>query len=111
MTKKYIWITTNFEGFHVYKEAPDSVSFLRDVHRHLFYIKVFIEVLHNNRDIEFIIFKRFINNLCDTLDKLDLGSCEMISDKLHQNIVKEYPDRSIIIDVSEDNENGCHCIY
>lgn len=109
--KKYIWVTTNFEGFHAYKDAPEEVKFLRDIHRHIFYIKVYIEVSHNNRDIEFILFKRFINSLCDKLNKQSLGSCEMIADKLYQDITSNYPGRFIKIEVSEDQENGCICYY
>jgi hypothetical protein len=111
MTKNYIWVTTQFEGFHAYKDAPVEVAFLRNSHRHIFHVKVYIEVFHNNRDIEFILFKQFIENLCSTLNKQDLGSCEMISDKLHQDIISKYPNRSIIIEVSEDQENGCICQY
>ena len=109
---KSIWVTTSFEGFHKYDNAPDSVAFLRSTHRHIFHVKVYIEVFHNDRDIEFILFKRFIDDIInESLNKLDLGSCEMISDKIHEILSDKYPNRSIRILVSEDNENGCDCIY
>lgn len=106
----YIWITTQFEGFHKYPDAPDEVSFLREMHRHLFHIKVWIEVFHNDRDIEFILFKRFINSLIHT-QNLNYKSCEMISDELYKKIVDKYPKRKIMIEISEDLENGSYKEY
>ena len=38
------------------------VSF-RYKHRHIFHFKVWIEVFHDDRDIEFIQFKRWLENL------------------------------------------------
>ena len=109
---KYIWVTNQFPGFHAYLGAPDEVAFLRSIHRHMFYIKVYIEVFHNDREIEFILFKEFITNICNNyLNKNSLGSCEMISDKLYEQINSQYPNRSIKIIISEDNENGCECMY
>ena len=52
--RRFIYVTTQFEGVHRYKDAPDEVSFLRDYHRHIFKVKLAIEVMHNERDIEFI---------------------------------------------------------
>ena len=107
---KYIYVKTSFEGFHSYPEAPINVEFLRNEHRHIFHVKVYIEVHHNNRDIEFILFKRFLDNVINELNK-PLGSCEMISDQLYKQISRYYPGRKIIIDVSEDNDNGSYIEY
>jgi hypothetical protein len=35
----------------------------------------------------------------------------MISDDLYEVIATRYPDRNIIISVSEDNENGAAIVY
>ena len=35
----------------------------------------------------------------------------MISDDLYEVIATRYPDRSVAIQVSEDNENGAHIVY
>lgn len=107
---KYIYAKTEFEGLHSYPDAPLSVEFLRNEHRHIFHVKVYIEVRHNNRDVEFILFKRFLDNIIKELNK-PLGSCEMISDQLYQKISRFYPGRKVIIDVSEDNENGSYIEY
>lgn len=106
----YIWITTSFEGYHSYKDAPDEVSFLKNKHRHIFHIKVWIEIFHNDRDIEFILFKRFVDNFIKDND-FNNHSCEMISDDLYKYIIAKYSNRQIQIEVSEDNENGSYKIY
>ena len=107
----YIWVTTSFEGFHYYKDAPEEVAFLRNLHRHIFHVKVFIEVFHNDRDIEFILFKRFVNKLINELVLDNNKSCEMIADELAGHIKDKYPGRRLIIEVSEDNENGVRKEY
>jgi hypothetical protein len=81
-------------------------------HRHIFHFKVGIEVYHNNREIEFIQFKRWIENLYkENILQLDFKSCEMISDDLFDQIATKYPNRNVEITVSEDNENGATIYY
>ena len=120
--KRMIWVTFRKEGIHKYPAALDDpklatgdeydVSFLGYPHRHIFHFKVAIEVFHDDRDIEFIQFKRWIEDMYSegTL-KLDYKSCEMMSDDLYVAITKRYPGRKIEIDVSEDGENGSHAVY
>jgi hypothetical protein len=116
---KMIWVTFQREGIHKYPAAltdPNlatgdeyDVSFLGYPHRHIFHFKVAIEVFHDDREIEFIQFKRGLENLYKgaTL-ALDFKSCEMIAEDLYAQINAKYPNRTVWIDVSEDNENGCH---
>ena len=89
-----------------------DVSFLGYPHRHIFHFKVWIGVTHDDRDIEFIQFKRWLENLYSsgTL-QLDYKSCEMMSGDLHHIISAKYPDREIWIEVSEDGENGSFIKY
>ena len=110
--KKNIWVTFQKEGIHKYPDAPDEVDFLRYPHRHMFHFKVQIEVYNDDRDIEFFIFKRWLESLYadDTL-QLDYKSCEMMADDLAKQIKDKYPGRQLSIDVSEDGENGCHVEY
>ena len=110
--KKNIWVTFQKEGIHKYPNAPDEVDFLRYPHRHIFKFKVQIEVYNDDRDIEFFIFKRWLESLYadDTL-QLDYKSCEMMADDLAKQIKDKYPGRQLSIDVSEDGENGCHVEY
>ena len=110
--KKNIWVTFQKEGIHKYPDAPDEVDFLRYPHRHIFKFKVQIEVYNDDRDIEFFIFKRWLESLyADSILELDYKSCEMMADDLAKQIKDKYPDRQLSIDVSEDGENGCHVEY
>jgi hypothetical protein len=120
--QKYIWVKFAKEGIHKYPAALEDpklatgdhydVSFLGYPHRHIFHFKIQIEVFHDDRDIEFIQFKRWLESLySDGTLQLNYRSCEMISDDLAAKIKDKYPKRDIIIDVSEDDENGSHCIY
>ena len=89
-----------------------DVSFLGYPHRHIFHFKVWISVTHDNRDIEFIQFKRWLENLYKegTL-QLDYKSCEMMSQDLYDSISQKYPNREVWIEVSEDSENGSFIKY
>jgi hypothetical protein len=108
----YIWVTTQFEGYHKYPDAPKEVEFLKNEHRHIFKIKIWIEVFNNDRDIEFIKLKRKINEeLSNWSTNLGMYSCEMMADDLYRFTNKEYPKRKIKISVSEDGENGCEKEY
>ena len=119
---KMIWVTFRKEGIHKYPAALDSpalatgdeydVSFLGYPHRHIFHFKVWISVTHNDRDIEFIQFKRWLEKLYnDATLSLDYKSCEMMSDDLYGMISTKYPGREVWIEVSEDGENGSFIKY
>jgi len=70
---KMIWVTFRKEGVHCYPAAATDpnlatgdeydVAFLANKHRHIFHFRVWISVIHNDRDIEFIQFKRWLENL------------------------------------------------
>lgn len=110
--KSFIYVKFQKEGVHAYPAALtepslSDVSFLGHPHRHLFYFKVWIEVGHDDRDIEFIQFKRWLESLYgDSILELNNMSCEMIARDLASSIKTRYPGREVWIDVSEDDENG-----
>lgn len=117
-----IWVTFRKEGVHLYPAAKhdpklatgkwDDVSFLGYPHRHMFHFKVAIQVFHDDRDIEFIQFKRWLEGLYnEEVLELNHRSCEMISDELADAINVAYPDRIIEIEVAEDGENGSIARY
>jgi len=117
-----IFVRFQKEGIHKYPAAATDpalatgdeydVSFLATPHRHIFHFEVTIEVFHNDRDIEFIQFKRWLENqYSQSILELNYKSCEMISDDLYEVIATRYPDRNVIIRVSEDNENGATIHY
>jgi hypothetical protein len=115
--KKSIFVTFKKEGIHCYPAAGTDpnlktndeydVSFLQFPHRHLFWFKVQIMVKHDDREIEFIQFKRWLESLYEASTlSLNHKSCEMIADELFEQINSKYPNRDTIIEVSEDGENG-----
>jgi hypothetical protein len=109
---KSIWVTFQKEGIHCYPDAPEGVEFLRHPHRHMFHFRVELEVFHDDRDVEFILFKRELENLYnDGIMQLDYKSCEMMSDDLATYILDKYPGRDLTIEVSEDGENGSRAFY
>ena len=115
--QRQIWITFQHEGMHQFRAAADApklqdVAFLAHPHRHMFHFRVSIDVFHNDRDIEFIQFKRWCEGLYNT-DTLVLNhkSGEMIADDLYVQIGSKYPNRNVTIEVSDDGENGCAITY
>ena len=122
--ERKIWITFRKEGIHKYPAAATDpalctageydVSFLASPHRHIFHFRVWIDVFHNDRDIEFIQFKRWLESLYSgqsSVLELDWKSCEMIADDLYLQIAGRYPGRAVWIEVAEDGENGCLIKY
>jgi hypothetical protein len=127
--QRQIWVTFQREGVHCYPAAATDpqlatgdeydVSFLANPHRHIFHFRVSIDVFHNDRDIEFIQFKRWLENLYTGTGpfgegrvlELNYKSCEMIADDLYTQIAARYPNRAVSIEVSEDGENGCTIDY
>ena len=127
-----IWVTFRKEGIHKYPAALEDpalatgdeydVSFLGYPHRHIFHFRVWIDVFHNDRDIEFIQFKRWLEGLyakgnssnpnnTNSVLSLDYKSCEMMADDLYIQIADRYPGRAVWIEVAEDGENGCLIKY
>ena len=105
--KLQIEATHNWPG--VVKEAGlENVHFLKDEHRHIFYITCKKEVVHADRQVEIIMFKRnILNYLRDRYFNEEKGyhvfgsmSCEMIATELFKIFDLSY------CEVLEDNENG-----
>lgn len=103
------------EGLHNWPDAKThipEVAFLSDLHRHVFHITAKKQVLHDDRDVEFIMFKRditeFLNNLFYSHDYrcllFEARSCEMIAREIMDKFDCCY------VSVFEDNENGAEII-
>lgn len=104
-----VYCTVQVEGIHRWETCPfEEVFYLRDPHRHVFHIKAYKQVNHDDRDVEFIMLKHQIENHLYTEYGSDLTnvcefgnmSCEMIAKELIRLF-----DLSRC-EVSEDNENG-----
>lgn len=121
-TSQFVFVRFQKEGIHAFFAAgtdskyktggADDVSFLGYPHRHMFHFTVFLEVQHNDRDVEFIQFKRELEALYagGALD-LNHKSCEMMAEELAGYIRSKYPARDILIEIAEDGENGASMAF
>lgn len=114
MSKKHeniveVFCTLQMEGIHNWPNCDiPEVQYLSHPHRHMFGIKAFKTVRHDDRDIEFIWLKHQIRNFLqntffsEEFNCLHFGpmSCEMIGALL----LKEF--KLVRVEVNEDNECG-----
>ena len=119
--KKFNWLdmplTTNvivkleIEGLHNWPAADQvfpEVGFLSHMHRHKWFITAKKKVNHDDRDVEFIMFKRDIIeyleheyfNFESRTHEFGAKSCEMLA----KEIMEEFD--CVYVSVFEDNENG-----
>jgi hypothetical protein len=121
---KQMFVYTQFqkEGYHAYPGADTredlatgdryDVSHLASRHMHYFFFKVWVEVSHTNRDIEFIQLRRFCEDQYSSSSlELNNKSCEMLADDLCDVLANKYPAVEIRIDVSEEGINGAYTEY
>lgn len=111
-TSTRIGVTTQVAGLHRYPKAPEEVSFLRSDHRHVFNITVEMDVYHDDRDIEYFMFKQTLDNIfrdtrynCGIYIEFEEDSCEVIAKKLLRILVNLYDYRNFSVKVQEDTEN------
>ena len=101
--KTQIGVNLQVEGFHCWEDAPVEVDFLRDRHRHIFHIECRMTVNHSNRDVEFILLKRAIEQHMELLYgkpcEFQSMSCEQIGAELLEKFDLDW------CKVSEDDEN------
>lgn len=105
---RWITVKTNFIGFHKYEDAPDEVAFLKNLHRHRFYVEALIQVFHDDRELEFFIVQDALDkDIIPFLFQSPLGSCEMMAEYILWGLVNTYGDhRNYYVEVSEDDENS-----
>lgn len=109
MKKHTIWasVRLNFEQLHRWKDAPDKVHYLRNLHRHNFHLQVDIQQFGDDRDIEYIMFADHVKELSKEYQWHENTSCEMFSIDLKGRIEKKYRGRKVRVSLYEDGENGC----
>jgi hypothetical protein len=101
-----IWVTLQQENFHRWKDAPEETAFLRESHRHVFNFEVSLEVMHDDREVEFFALKKYVNILVGKPEMWKNMSCEQIAKTVLVHLNAKYHDRYASVDVSEDGENG-----
>jgi len=104
-----IVVKIQLEGVHFWKDCDlPEVEYLKNLHRHTFFIRIEKAVSHNDRDIEIILFKRqvidylyaqYYDRKYDCLNFKGM-SCESIAMVLHAKF------QCHEVEVLEDNENG-----
>lgn len=100
--KKSIIIRGQFTAFHKWDQAPQEVDFLRNLHRHIFHVKLGIPVNNSDREREFFIEKRKLEEVTLLFEETcSSTSCEMFAEEILQKIP-----HAIWCEVWEDNENG-----
>ena len=109
MTKTYIKIRAEFEGFHRYPDAgtiDPRIKFLENEHRHIFKVEVKISVNHLDRELEFFLVKWSLQQFIKSGNQ-NHKSCEMIAtDILNNHLIPTYgSDRYYEIVISEDGES------
>ncbi len=103
-----IWVTWQYEGWHQYPGAPTQVLYLKSSHRHMFNVRVELEVNPSqDRELEFHMVRALLMQHFErSIDHHDVGSCESQTQVLHSIIDELYPNRHHIITVSEELECG-----
>ena len=114
-----VFCKTKYEGIHRYPGAPLAVEYLSKPHRHIFGVKVEMDVFSDDREVEFIMLKHKVNAWLrihfNSNDVWEMGalSCEQVATQLLKFLQTEYPvpyhadqKRRIIVTVDEDGENG-----
>lgn len=104
-----VYCTLQLEGTHFWKDCPiEEVNYLALNHRHVFHVKAYKKVNHDDRDVEFIWLKHEIQKymnaayFCPTKRLHVFGgkSCEMLA----QELIDQFGLSRC--EVNEDNENG-----
>lgn len=114
MMSSSICVQLQFELIHCWPKAPTEVLYLRSRHRHMAHVRAEIEVFDDDRELEFIMVKHYLERWIDT-DKecWDISiSCEQIAKKVLAVLQSKYGDhRDITVSVFEDGENGAVVKY
>lgn len=111
MYQTTVFITLQLEGLHQFPKAGDlfpDVYFLSNLHRHMFHFKLEKQVNHDDRDVEFIMFKREVSEHLNTKYYSSEHKCLHFSNMSCEMIAKELLEHfnCISVEVSEDGENG-----
>lgn len=97
-----------FEHEHCWPEAPAAVGFLAHLHRHMFHVTLIADVEHDDRELEFILVKRRLQNWISDVKAAwpKRISCEQMASCIGEQFMAWYGRRNLQVEVSEDGENG-----
>lgn len=110
-TRTTVIVNTSVDGCHNFPAAREifpEVGFLADRHRHMFHITLASTVTHSDRDKEFIMLKRDIQQyVLDKYYDMETRTCEfgaMSCEMLAEELLNEFDAQWV--EVWEDRENG-----
>lgn len=99
-------VSSTFTCLHHWPKATEPVEYLKHPHRHVFHVTTWVEVKHEDRDVEIIQLKQNICDFCKLHFGADAGSrsCEQMALEIKDALSQRY--HVTRIRVLEDNENG-----
>lgn len=110
--KRTVIVTTQFEALHSWPTCHvPAVGFLAHSHRHIFKVRVEVQVPHNDRAVEFFCLKSETDGVVAEMIKRHVVtgllaylpmSCEMVAEFIFDNL----PYDVHAVEVWEDGENG-----
>jgi len=104
--RTWIRVFSQFEAQHCWKNAPESEAYLRNPHRHMFFVTVEIPVYHDDRDVEFYAFKKYLGGRLLLLPKPMEHSCEQYCKDIATFLRRDLGHTTVRVCVSEDNLEG-----
>ena len=113
--KTNVIVNIQVDGLHNWPDAKNvfpEVKFLSDPHRHMFHVTCKKRVNHDDRDVEFIIFKRDVKDYLNLKYYDDKERCLSFGPKSCEMIAKELTEHFDLVycSVFEDDENGAEVI-
>lgn len=106
--KRSVVVRANFVGYHSWPGCPhEDVAFLRNMHRHIFYVEIRLGVEKEDRQLEFFQVQHQLKQILSKNYEVQCFdfSCETLADNIYQRLVTTYP-TLWYVSVFEDNENG-----
>ena len=103
-------VTLSVEGFHNYPGAKDvqGAEYLADRHRHIFHVKAELPVNHDDRDVEFIIFKRRVEKYMTAKWGMPCEFGSLSCEAIAKTLMVEFMLSSC--EIWEDAENGSRVV-
>lgn len=102
-----IRVRNQVEVIHRWPKAPLEVAYLKQPHRHIMHITTDIDVAHDDRELEFIMVKHFIDDILKSTTMASTISCEQIARNVVEQLQANYgKHRYYRVLVEEDGENG-----
>lgn len=105
-----IWASVRFTRpmIHCWPGAPEQVSHLQNLHRHLFHFQVDVQQYGDDRDVEYLMLSSRVQQWFDSQSWAPQTSCEMFARGIKWWLESLFvnPTRKVRVSVFEDNENG-----